>query len=215
MPALDPTKALVEALRGAGVVPVVTVHDLATSRDLVGALVQGGLPLVEITLRTAAGVAALRACEDLGATLGAGTVTTAAEADQVITAGARFVVSPGLDVGVVRTCQDAGVPVVPGIATPGEVMAARALGLRAVKVFPAGQLGGPAFVRALASVWPDMDFMPTGGVSADTAPDYLAIASVAAVGGSWMVPADVVRAEDWSAVEGLARAASELTAVGT
>jgi 2-dehydro-3-deoxyphosphogluconate aldolase/(4S)-4-hydroxy-2-oxoglutarate aldolase len=209
----DATAALIDRLRRSGVVPVVTVQDIAVAPSLVTALVGGGLAVVEITLRTAAGIEALRTAHGLGAVLGAGTVTTAAEATMVIEAGAQFVVSPGLDEGAVRTCQEAGVPIVPGVATPSEIMAARALGLRAVKVFPASSLGGPAFVSALSSVWPDMTFMPTGGISVQNAGDYLAIPSVAAVGGSWMVPSGLIGAYDWDAVTDLARGAAALAEV--
>jgi 2-dehydro-3-deoxyphosphogluconate aldolase/(4S)-4-hydroxy-2-oxoglutarate aldolase len=199
-----------DGLRETGVVPVVTVPDAAAAPALAEALVAGGLRYVEITLRTPAALDALEAATSTTAVVGAGTVTTAQDAERALTAGARFVVSPGLDEGVVRTCQDAGVPVLPGVATPTEVMAARALGLRWVKVFPAGHLGGPGFVRALASVWPDMTFVPTGGVSLETAPTYLEIPAVAAVGGSWMVPPDLVQSHGWAQIEQLAREAAEL-----
>ncbi|WP_198950493.1 bifunctional 4-hydroxy-2-oxoglutarate aldolase/2-dehydro-3-deoxy-phosphogluconate aldolase [Kineosporia sp. A_224] len=200
---------VLDGLRHVGVVPVVTVTDAATAPELVGALAAAGLRYVEITLRTPAALDALAAARSAGV-LGAGTVTTVRDAESVLEAGVRFVVSPGLDEGVVRICQEAGVPVLPGVATPTEVMAARALGLRWVKVFPVAHLGGAGFVRALSSVWPDMTFLPTGGVSRDNAREYLDIPAVAAIGGSWMVPAGLVAAHDWPRIGQLARDAAEL-----
>lgn len=197
-------------LRAAAVVPVVTVTDPAVAPDLVGALVEGGLPFVEITLRSAAGLDAIRAAHGCGAEIGAGTVTSAASAAAAIEAGASFVVSPGLDAGAVRYCQEAGIPVIPGVATPTEVMAARALGVGAVKVFPVAQLGGPSYLKVLAAVWPDQIFMPTGGVSVANAAEYLALPSVVAVGGSWIAPASLQSSHDWDAIADLARAAAAL-----
>jgi 2-dehydro-3-deoxyphosphogluconate aldolase/(4S)-4-hydroxy-2-oxoglutarate aldolase len=177
---------------------------------VVTALVSGGLPVIEITLRTAAGLEAIRSSHGLGAVLGAGTVTTADEARQVIDAGAQFAVSPGIATDMVSTLVAAGVPVFPGVATPSEIMIARSLGLRSVKVFPVGMLGGPAFVRTLSSVWPDMRFMPTGGVTEATMRDYLAVPSVTAVGGCWIVPAGLIAERNWSGITQLARRAADL-----
>lgn len=206
------SQGLLDRLTLARFVAVVTVPEVQAAEDLVRALVAGGVGFVEITLRTAAGIEALRSTRVAGAVLGAGTVTNEAEAMAVIEAGAEFVVSPGLDAGTVRTCQEAGIPVFPGVATPSEVMAARALGLRAVKVFPASCLGGPAFIRSLASVWPDMQFMPTGGVSQANLGEYLHLPSVIAVGGSWIAAPDLMAAGDWSGITDLARAATDAAA---
>ena len=197
-------------LRAAAVVPVVTLTDPALAPDLVGALLEGGLPFIEITLRSAAGLDAIRAARGLGAEIGAGTVTSVANATAAIDAGATFVVSPGLDEGTVRYCQHAGIPVIPGVATPSEVMAARALGVGAVKFFPAADLGGPSYLKALSAVWPDQLFMPTGGVSAANALDYLNLPSVVAVGGSWIAQASLLSARDWDSITGLARIAAAL-----
>ena len=202
-------------LRVAGVVPVVTVTDPALAPDLVGALVEGGLPFVEITLRSAAGLDAIRAAQGLGAEIGAGTVTSVASAAAAIDAGASFVVSPGLNEGAVRYCQDAGIPVIPGVATPTEVMAARELGVAAVKLFPAAHLGGPAYLTALAAVWPVQLCMPTGGVSGVDALDYLHLPSVVAVGGSWIAPASLLSARDWDSITELARRAAALRVTAT
>jgi 2-dehydro-3-deoxyphosphogluconate aldolase/(4S)-4-hydroxy-2-oxoglutarate aldolase len=203
-------QALLDGLRHVGVVPVVTINDAADAPALVAALAAAGLRYVEITLRTPAALAALEAVRHSDAVIGAGTVTTAEDARRALEAGVRFVVSPGLDEGVVRTCQEAGVPVLPGVATPTEVMRARALGLRWVKVFPVSHLGGAGFVRGLSSVWPDMTFVPTGGVTRENAAEYLAVPAIAAVGGSWMVPGALVAARDWAQIGQLARAAAEL-----
>jgi len=203
---------MLQALARARVIPVLAIERAEDAPDVVQALVAGGLPMVEITLRTAAGLAAMQAVSGGDAICGAGTVTTADEARAVIEAGATFVVSPGLDVPMVRTCLEAGVAVFPGVATPSEVMAARALGLRAVKVFPAGALGGPGFIRTLASVWPDMSFMPTGGVSTANAPEYLALPCVAAVGGTWIATREMIRERDWA---GITRLAAEAAGLGS
>lgn len=210
MSTMTPGSAAAEALDRVRVVPIVTVERVDDAPHLVAALVDGGLPVIEITLRTAAGLDAIRSSRGLGAVLGAGTVTTADEARHVIDAGAQFAVSPGIDAEMVRTLVAAGVPVFPGVATPSEVMRARGLGLRTVKVFPVGLLGGTAFVRALSSVWPDMHFMPTGGVTEATMPDYLAIPAVTAVGGSWIVPPGLVAERNWSGITHLAQRAADI-----
>lgn len=207
---MSPTDA-VEAIHRARVVPVVTVRDVADALPLAQALVAGGLPVVEITLRTAAGLDAIRAAAAVpGAFVGAGTVTTGAQADAVLDAGARFVVSPGIVEEVVAACRDRDVLALPGVATPTELLRAVALGCRTVKLFPAGPLGGPALVRALAALDPAIGFVPTGGIDLETARDYLAIPQVVAVGGSWMVPGSVLAARDWPAVRELAQESAAL-----
>lgn len=203
-------EALAQALQRCPVVPVVTINEESLAWDLIMTLASSGITAVEITLRTEAGVAAIEATRDLDVLVGAGTVTTAAMAATVIEAGADFVVSPGLDADVVACCQEAGVPTFPGVATPTEIMRARSLGVRTVKLFPAEQLGGPAFVRAVSALWPDQTFMPTGGVTASSAPDYLALDSVVAVGGSWMVPSSAVNSRDWPTIAQLSREAASI-----
>lgn len=197
-------------LSRARVVPIVTIECAEDAPRVVAALVAGGLFVIEITLRTAAGLDALRCSHGLGAIVGAGTVTTPFEAAQVIDSGAQFAVSPGIAADMVSTLLAAEVPVIPGVATPSDVMLARTLGLRTVKVFPVATLGGPAFVRALSGVWPDMLFMPTGGVTEATMRDYFAIPAVTAVGGTWMVPADLIADRNWSGITQLARRAADL-----
>jgi 2-dehydro-3-deoxyphosphogluconate aldolase/(4S)-4-hydroxy-2-oxoglutarate aldolase len=209
--AIPPPAAMLELIRHAGVVPVVTIRDAVDAVPLAEALLAGGLPVVEITLRTAAGLQAIRAAAEVrGAVVGAGTVITASQADEALDAGARFVVSPGLVEGVVDACRDRGVLALPGIATPTEMLRAVALGCPAVKLFPAALLGGPAMVRSLAALVPDIGFVPTGGIDLESAPDYLAVPSVLAVGGSWMVPGSVLAARDWPAVTEMATACARV-----
>jgi 2-dehydro-3-deoxyphosphogluconate aldolase / (4S)-4-hydroxy-2-oxoglutarate aldolase len=190
------------------VVPVVVLDDPELAVPLGEALLAGGIDVVEITLRTDAGLAAIRhlaALPDLH--VGAGSVLVPEQVDQVVAAGARFVVSPGLSVDVVRRCRRIGVPALPGVATATDLMTATALGLSEVKFFPAGLLGGPAAIRALAAPFTRMSFMPSGGVDADTMADYLAVPAVPAVSGSWMVDPALLRAKDWDEVTARSAAA--------
>lgn len=190
-----------DVLGGHRIVPVVVLDEPAKADALGAALVEGGLPVAEATFRTPEAAAVLRRLaerEDL--VVGAGTVLTERQVDQAVEAGARFVVSPGLSASVVRRCQEAGVPVVPGVATPSEIMQALDLGLDTVKFFPAEANGGLATVKALAAAFPQVRFMPTGGITVDSAPAYLAHPAVAAVGGSWMVAGDLLAAGRWDEV---------------
>lgn len=198
----DPAaRGIIDAIGDARVVPVVTIDDDRDSRHLTSALVDGGLPVVEITLRTRAAIDAIRhATEVPAAVVGAGSVTSATAAEAAIDAGARFIVSPGLDDGVVATAQRRGVPVIPGIATATELMQAVNLGVGVVKLFPAEVVGGVALITALSAVWPDVRFMPTGGISAANAREYLAVQQVLAIGGSWMVPRAAVVSGDWASI---------------
>ena len=207
-----PGSAALERIAAARVVPVVTVPQPESAAPLVTALAAGELDVVEVALRTADALDALRlAARVPGVLVGAGTVMTAGQAVAAVDAGAQFVVSPGLHVEVVHVCRDLGVLAVPGVGTATEYMAARRLGLDVLKVFPAEPLGGPPFVRALASLEPGVRFLPTGGIDRDRAADYLALPQVLAVGGSWMATAEHVAAGDWAAVE---RAAADCRVVG-
>ena len=193
--------ASTDVLGGHRIVPVVVLDDPAQADALGAAMVEGGLPVAEATFRTPEAAAVLRRLaerDDL--VVGAGTVLTDRQVDEAIAAGARFVVSPGLSATVVRRCQEAGVPVVPGVATPSEIMAALDLGLDTVKFFPAEANGGLATIKALAAAFPQVRFMPTGGITAESAPGYLAHPSVAAVGGSWMVAGDLLNEGRWDEV---------------
>lgn len=183
-------------------VPVVVAGGADEGARLADALVAGGLPVAEITLRTAGGVDAIRAVARTqpDVLVGAGTVTTASQVDEVVDAGARYIVSPGLSEAVVRRAQHHGVPVLPGVATPTEIMAALDLGIDVVKLFPASVVGGPAAIKAFAAPFPGLRFVPTGGVSAANLDDYLGLAPVLAVGGSWMVSTSLVAAGDWAEI---------------
>ncbi len=189
-------------------VPVVVLEDAADAGLLADALVAGGLPVAEVTFRTAAAADAIRVMADRGDVLvGAGTVLTPAQVDQAVAAGARYVVSPGTSRAVVERCFEHGIPALPGAVTATEVQAALELGLGTVKFFPAGTSGGPAAIKALAAPFVGVSFVPTGGVGPSNLADYLALPQVVAVGGSWMVPADRVAAHDKAGLVDLISAA--------
>ena len=207
---LDP----VAVMRVVRVIPVVTVRNIEEAAPLARALVAGGLPVIEITLRTPAGLEAISATAMIqGALVGAGTVMTGDQARAAVDAGAKFLVSPGLVEDVVEAGAQSGVPVLPGIATPTEMVRALALGCLTLKVFPASLVGGPALIRALAALRPDVAFVPTGGIDLRSAPAYLEHPQVVAVGGSWMLPTDAVERQDWEEIERQALACATLRAV--
>lgn len=192
------------ALSAARLVPVVVLDDAADADGLAGALVAGGLPVAEVTFRTAAAPDSIRAMAARGDILvGAGTVLTVAQVDQAVAAGASFVVSPGLSRAVVERCGEHGVLALPGAVTATEVQAALELGLSTVKFFPAATCGGAAAIKALAAPFGGVRFVPTGGVGPNNLAEYLAIPAVAAVGGSWMVPRDLVTAGDFTGIQAL------------
>lgn len=195
-----------DALGGQPIVPVVVVDDAAIAGDLADALSDGGIRCAEITLRTPQGLDALRALADRSDFfVGAGTVTSAAQVDAVVDAGARFAVSPGLDADVIARCAQRGLPLVPGVSTATDIQRAQRDGIRDLKLFPAHLVGGLAAVRAFAGPFPDVRFLPSGGVTADNARAYLDDPAVFAVSGSWMVPAALLRARDFEGVRDLAR----------
>jgi 2-dehydro-3-deoxyphosphogluconate aldolase/(4S)-4-hydroxy-2-oxoglutarate aldolase len=188
---------LASVLDGARVMPVLTVPSAATAGPLADALAAGGARCAEVTFRTPDAERVLKAMAAHGGlTVGAGTVLTPEQVDRAVTAGARFVVSPGLDEAVVAKCRELGVPVLPGIASPTELMRALRAGLDTVKLFPAEPLGGIPMLRALAAPFPRARFVPTGGIDAPRLAAYLAVPQVLAVGGSWMAtPAHLERGE--------------------
>jgi 2-dehydro-3-deoxyphosphogluconate aldolase/(4S)-4-hydroxy-2-oxoglutarate aldolase len=198
--------------RLAPVIPVLTIEDAAHAVPLARALVRGGLPVLEITLRTEAALQALRqvATEVTGAVVGAGTVLDDVQMARAAEAGARFVVSPGCTPELARTAKEAGVPFMPGVQTVSETMLLAAQGFRLLKFFPAGAAGGLAWLQSVAAPLSGVRFCPTGGIGADTAAAYLALANVACVGGSWVAPREAVAAGDWSRIERLAAAAAAL-----
>lgn len=201
-----------EVMRDAPVIPVIVLHDLAQAVPLARALVAGGLRMLEITLRTPVALEALRAIahEVPEAVPGAGTVRSVAEARAAAAAGARFAVSPGYSPGVGAACRDLGLPWLPGVATGTEIMAALEGGHQALKFFPAMAAGGPALLQALAGPFFDVVFCPTGGITPENAPQFLALPQVVCVGGSWLTPADALQSGDWTRVEALARQARRL-----
>ncbi len=195
----------------APVVPVLVLKDATAAADLARALVAGGLPALEVTLRTPAALDAIRAMAEVpGGVVGAGTLLTPADVKAAKAAGARFGVSPGATDRLLDACAEADLPLLPGAATASEVMALLERGYTVQKFFPAEAIGGAKALGALASPLPQVRFCPTGGIGLKTAPDYLALASVLCVGGSWVAPGDRVAAGDWAAIEALAREAAAL-----
>lgn len=185
-------------------VPVVVVDRAADAWPLAQALKSGGLPCAEVTFRTAAAEDAIREmAKDPDLLVGAGTVVRADQVDVAVRAGASFVVSPGFSLAVVRRCQELGVPVLPGVATPSEVMMALDAGLDVVKFFPAEANGGVSALRAIGAPFSMMRFVPTGGITAANLAGYLALPSVLAVGGSWMVAPKLIAAGDFGEVSRL------------
>ncbi len=197
----------VTALFGAWrLVPVLVIESVATVAPLADALVHGGLPCAEVTLRTPAALAAVRAfAERPGMVVGAGSVRTAEQVDQAVEAGACFIVSPGISDAVLDRCRDLDVPALPGVATATEVMRALDAGLDVVKLFPAGILGGAAGLRSLAAPFPTMRFVPTGGIGPSDLAEYLKAPAVLAVGGSWMVAPHLIEAGRFDEIERLTR----------
>ncbi len=196
------------------VMPVVVVDDLATAVPLARALVAGGLPAIELTLRTAVALDAIRAIADEvpEILLGAGTIVTPGQAKEAADAGARFLVSPGTTPSLLAAMTDTGLPFLPGTATVSEVLTVLEAGVTEMKFFPAEASGGAAYLKSIASPVPQARFCPTGGITAASAASYLSLANVGCVGGSWLTPADAVAAGDWARIESLAREASALGA---
>ncbi|MDI6515952.1 bifunctional 4-hydroxy-2-oxoglutarate aldolase/2-dehydro-3-deoxy-phosphogluconate aldolase [Streptomyces coelicoflavus] len=212
-----PSSPAASVLDLAPVVPVVVVDDLADAVPLARALVAGGLPAIEVTLRTPVALDAIRAIagEVPDAVVGAGTVVTAEQVGEVVAAGARFLVSPGWTDKLLEAMRGSGVPFLPGVSTTSEVVALLERGVREMKFFPAEAAGGTAYLKALAAPLPQARFCPTGGITPASAPEYLALPNVGCVGGSWMLPKDAIDGRDWGRVEALAREAAGLSAGGT
>ncbi|MES2976959.1 MAG: bifunctional 4-hydroxy-2-oxoglutarate aldolase/2-dehydro-3-deoxy-phosphogluconate aldolase [Pseudomonadota bacterium] len=202
----------IDVMRAAPVIPVIVLDHLSHAVPLARALVAGGIRMLEITLRTPVALACIEAiARDVPeAVAGAGTVRSASDAQAAAMAGARFMVSPGYTHAVGQACRDAGVPLLPGVATGGEIMAAQEDGLTELKFFPAMQAGGVAMLKAWGGPFGDVKFCPTGGITAGSAAEFLALKNVACVGGSWLTPADAMAAGDWSRITALARQACTL-----
>ena len=199
-----------QILSSAPVVPVLIIKELEHAVPLARALVAGGLPVLEITLRTPVALDAVRAmiAEVPGAIVGVGTITRAEQLAEAEQAGAQFAVSPGLTAGLLAASRDSAMPFLPGVFTPGEALSARDAGFTHLKLFPAEQAGGVGMLKALSSPIPELTFCPTGGIGPGTYREFLALPNVICVGGSWVAPPEAVAAGDWDRVTELAKAAS-------
>ena len=195
-----------------GIIPVVVLDDAKDAAPLAKALMEGGLPCAEVTFRTAAAEDVIRNMSEAYPDLfvGAGTVLTVEQVNRAVNAGAKFIVSPGLNPEVVKYCIQRGIPVCPGTCTPSEVEQALALGLDTVKFFPAEPAGGLGFIKAIAAPYTTVKFMPTGGISAKNVREYLAYDKILACGGSWMVKKDLVQAGDFDKITELVREAAAI-----
>jgi 2-dehydro-3-deoxyphosphogluconate aldolase/(4S)-4-hydroxy-2-oxoglutarate aldolase len=195
------------------VIPVITIKDAAHAVPLARALLAGGLRVLEVTLRTPAALACIEAIRKQvpEAVVGVGTLTRPADFAGADRVGAQFGVSPGLTPELAAAARGARFPLLPGVMTPTEVIAARNAGFKALKLFPADIAGGPRMLQALGALFPDMEFCPTGGISKANAAEYLSLPNVVCIGGSWITPAALMEAGDWSGIETLARAAANLT----
>jgi len=203
---------VLEIMRIGPVIPVIVIEDGAHAVPLARALVAGGVRVLEVTLRTPVALAAVRAIahEVPDAIVGVGTLTRPDEFAEAVDAGARFGVSPGLTPALIEAARESGLPLLPGVMTPSDVIAARQAGFEQLKLFPAQQAGSIGMLRALAGPFPDVIFCPTGGITAETAPEFLALPNVACVGGSWLTPQAALLADDWGRITELAREASAL-----
>jgi len=203
------TEVRSEPLTDAGLVPVITIERADDAGSLAAALVQGGIPYAEVTFRTPAAATAIERMrsEAPQMTVGAGTVLTLEQADQAVQAGAQYLVSPALDAAIVDWCEEQSVPLIPGVATPTEVNAAWQRGLRTLKLFPAEQLGGVALLRALHGPFPEVRFVPTGGITPRNLGDYARQPNVVACGGSWIASRDAISARKFDDIAAAAREA--------
>jgi 2-dehydro-3-deoxyphosphogluconate aldolase/(4S)-4-hydroxy-2-oxoglutarate aldolase len=201
--------AVLEKLGKIGIVPVIKIDDVEKAVPLAKALIAGGIPCAEVTFRTAQGEEAIRriAAEVPGILLGAGTVLTTSQVDRAIAAGAKFIVSPGLNPRVVAHCIEKGIPITPGCSNPSDIEQALEAGLEVVKFFPAEQAGGLDYIKAIAAPYPGLKFMPTGGINALNIAKYIAYEKIHACGGSWMVSADLINAGDFAKITSLSREA--------
>lgn len=207
-------KNILDIMRSSAVIPVIAIDDLAHAVPLAKALVAGGIRVLEVTLRTAHGLAAIRAIAEQvpDAIIGVGTLTQPDEFVAARDAGAVFGVSPGLTAALIAAAKSSGLPLLPGVMTPSEVMHAREAGFRQLKLFPAVPAGGIGMLNGIGGPLPDVMFCPTGGISQDNAAQFLALKNVACVGGSWLTPKDALQAGDWARITALATAASALRA---
>ena len=203
---------ILEIMRTSAVIPVIAIDKLEHAVPLAKALVAGGIRVLEVTLRTEHGLPAIRAIAEQvpGAIVGVGTLTSPEEFAASRDAGAVFGVSPGLTAALIAAAKSSGLPLLPGVMTPSEVMAAREAGFRQLKLFPAVPAGGVGMLNAIAGPLADVTFCPTGGISQETASQFLACKNVACVGGSWLTPKNAIEIGDWNKITALAKAASAL-----
>ncbi len=201
-----------KVMQDAPVIPVIVLNDVAHAVPLARALVAGGIRMLEVTLRTPQALACIEiiAKEVPEAVVGAGTIRSVADVAASVKAGALFGVSPGYTSAVGRACREAGLPLLPGVATGSEIMMAQEDGYTELKFFPAMQAGGPAMLKAWGGPFGEVRFCPTGGVTLQNAPEFLALPNVACVGGSWIVPTDAIKAGDWARITQLARDTASL-----
>ncbi len=210
----DRNPGLIEKLSAAKIVPVLTIENVEDAVPLAKALLDGGLSTLEITLRTPVSLQALKAIADAMPTVfvGAGTVLSQRQADAAISAGAQYLVSPGMSPSLISAAEQWPVPFLPGAATASEAMALGDMGYRALKFFPAEAAGGRGFLKSLAAPLSDIKFCPTGGITASNVADYLALPNVISIGGSWVAPSDAIAASDWGRIEALSRDAMQAIA---
>lgn len=203
---------VLESLKEIGIVPVVVLDDAKDAAPLAEALIEGGLPCAEVTFRTAAAEESIRIMAEKypEMLIGAGTVLTIDQVNRAVKAGAKFIVSPGLNPQVVQYCQNIGVPITPGIQTPTEIEQALSLGLDVVKFFPAEPAGGLKMIKAIAAPYTTLTFMPTGGINAQNVKEYLAYNRILACGGSWMVKNDLVKAGDFDKIKEMTKEAAAI-----
>jgi 2-dehydro-3-deoxyphosphogluconate aldolase/(4S)-4-hydroxy-2-oxoglutarate aldolase len=208
-------KTVSEIVRLGPVIPVLAFDSVEQGENVSRALHAGGVKVLEITLRTSAGLAAIERASHLAddIVVGVGTITRPEHCEQARKAGAQFGVSPGLTKEIHQAALDAGLPLLPGVMTPTDIIAAMELGYEIVKLFPAQQAGGVSMLQALGGPFPTLKFCPTGGITAETAPTFLALPNVVCVGGSWLTPKAALAAQNWEEVTRLARAASTLAPV--
>ncbi|WP_373796586.1 bifunctional 4-hydroxy-2-oxoglutarate aldolase/2-dehydro-3-deoxy-phosphogluconate aldolase [Neisseria dentiae] len=201
-----------DILSAGAVVPVMAIDDINTAVDLAHALVEGGIPTLEITLRTEHGLKAIELIkkEVKGAIVGAGTVTNPDQLKAVEDAGAVFAISPGLHESLAKASHNSGIPLIPGVATPGEVQLALEHGIDTLKLFPAEVVGGKAMLKALYGPYAHVRFCPTGGITLESAPKYLKLPNVLCVGGTWLTPKEAVQNKDWATITRLAKEAAAL-----
>ena len=209
---VSPTFTALQVMQDAPVIPVIVLQDVAHAVPLARALLAGGVRMLEVTLRTPQALACIEAIarEVPDAVVGAGTVRSKADAQAAAAAGARFAVSPGYTRAVGQACRDAGLALLPGVASGSEIMMAQEDGFTELKFFPAMQAGGPAMLKAWSGPFFDVRFCPTGGVTLQNAPEFLALPNVVCVGGSWIVPADAMSQGDWARITTLSRATHAL-----